>query len=168
MTDAVLGAKLVEAGYSNGIDDLHKYYLDYYNEKKNTSYTALEQLPDSEIAVLLTSGNTTSVKEQNTEIAELLYNYFYNHLYSLTPAGAGYPGHENNAYTIGSLMRAYHNKQATVFDQSISLKHGAILPHLQKMEPIPTCGKALKLGLTVRIHETHIRITTMDSLQVFH
>ncbi len=60
-------------------------------KKKNTSYTALEQLPDSEIAVLLTSGNTTSVKEQNTEIAELLYNYFYNHLYSLTPAGAGYP-----------------------------------------------------------------------------
>lgn len=126
MTDAVLGAKLVEDGYSNGIDDLHKYYLDYYNEKKNTSYTALEQLPDSEIATLLTSGNTTSVKEQNTEIAELLYNYFYNHLYSLTPAGAGYPGHENNAYTIGSLMRAYQNKQASVFDQSISKAWGDI------------------------------------------
>lgn len=126
MTDAALGAKLTEVGYANGIYDLHKYYLDYYNDKKNTSYTALEQLPDSDIAALLTSGNKVSAKETNVEISELLYNYYYNHLYSLTPAGAGYPGDTNNDYTVGSLMRAYQNGQPSMFDDVITQAWGQI------------------------------------------
>lgn len=126
MTDAALGGQLVKKGYPNGIEDLHKYYLDYYNEKNKTSYTELEQLPDCDIASLLTSGNVVSAKETNMEISELLYNYYYNHLYSLTPVETGYPGNSNNDYTIGSMMRAYQNGQPSVFDNALSKAWGQI------------------------------------------
>lgn len=120
LTDEELGKKLVEAGYENGIADLHKYYLDYYNDKNDTSYTALEQLPDKDIATLVTSGYTADTKETNIEVSELLYNYYYNHLYSLAPVETGYPGNTNNDYTIGEHMRNYNSGKPSLFDGSIS------------------------------------------------
>lgn len=87
-TDEILGAELKSQGYENGILDLNKYYLDYYNKLFNTSATKIEDLSDKAIYGYYDSvneylggilnGDFVSIRETNKEVSELGYNWFYN------------------------------------------------------------------------------------------
>jgi hypothetical protein len=115
VTDASLDTKLKEKGYTNGIKDLNKYFLDFYNAKYNTTATVLEDLPNKAI-VELTAGNVngSGIKETNAEVANLTYNYFYNHLITISPISEN---STDDAYSVGSLMRDYNSKKSTGFEK---------------------------------------------------
>ena len=88
LSDEVLGAELISQGYKNGIDDLNKYYLDYYNKLFGTEAKKLEDLPDAAIYGYsdrlnrylggILNGNRYNYQETNAEVSELGYNWFYN------------------------------------------------------------------------------------------
>lgn len=115
VTDTALDTALKTNGYTNGINDLNKYFLDFYNAKYNTTATVLENLPNSAI-VELTNGNVnrSGINETNSEVAELGYNYFYNHLLTISPVSEN---STSDAYSVGSLMRDYHAKKSTGFEK---------------------------------------------------
>ena len=52
LSDEVLDAELIKLNY-NGIEDLDKYYLDFYNNKYNTNYTNLNQFSKAIIREIL-------------------------------------------------------------------------------------------------------------------
>lgn len=133
ITDEKLGKKLITNNYDNGIADLPKYYLDYYNEKYGSDAGQLDALPDEAIADIWGAGNimyndpcNTSGKrpdESDTnretvrELTELGYNYFYNSI--LTLRTDDYTGDKNPApevYSLGSHMRSYNNNGTTVIE----------------------------------------------------
>ena len=68
ITDSVINDALIEKGY-NGIDDLGKYYLDFYNNKYQTNYTNLDQFPDGIIREMLYNVNPLTV--DNSALASL-------------------------------------------------------------------------------------------------
>lgn len=68
ITDAAINDALIEKGYS-GIDDLGKYYLDFYNNKYQTNYTNLDQFPDGIIREILYNVNPFIV--DNSALASL-------------------------------------------------------------------------------------------------
>lgn len=94
---------LKEKGY-NGIADLDKYYLDYYNTKYNLKETNLEDLTYSTIKDLF-SGKSTSIKEDNPNIIKLSYDYFYNKLLSFTFKEQKTDDYTSEDYSIGTYMR---------------------------------------------------------------
>lgn len=100
LEDNNLDLKLKSKGYQ-GIDELDKYYLDYYNNKYNLKEMSLDQFTFSVINDMF-SGEDTKIKETNTNIIELAYNYFYNKLLTFE-----FPNTTNNDedYSIGSYMR---------------------------------------------------------------
>ena len=103
MLDEALGKKLEEAGYK-GIEELNKYYLDFYNKKYNLECENLEDLPANVISEIF-NGNNYPIKESNLEIAELGYNYWYNVLFSVLFGDEKYDYKTSNLLAIGSYMR---------------------------------------------------------------
>ena len=97
--------------YPNGIDDLDKYYLDFFNEKNNTNYTSLYELSEDDIDTILGSNkypiqsgaNHTSVLESNSTVAKLGYDYFYNRVVTVIPEGE--TDKYNKKYSVGEYMR---------------------------------------------------------------
>ncbi len=110
MTDEVIGAELIAKNYENGIEDLNKYYLDYYNKKYNTNAEKLEDLPEKAIFSIL-GGNRQFNKETNPEVSELGYNWFYNECLYLGPSNTLEGDHINldRTYSIGAYMRGENN-----------------------------------------------------------
>ncbi|MEG2322663.1 MAG: hypothetical protein RSB71_04215, partial [Bacilli bacterium] len=102
VTDNVLDLKLKEKGYT-GINELNKYYLDFYNKKYNYQATKLEEFNDNLIATIF-NGKYTNVKETNKEIAELGYNFWYNKLLSLTFENQVYDFKKSEESSIGTYM----------------------------------------------------------------
>lgn len=94
---------LKEKGY-NGIIDLDKYYLDYYNTKYNLKENNLEDLTYSTIKDLF-KGDITNVKETNPNIIKLSYDYFYNKLLSFTFKEQKMDDYTSEDYSIGTYMR---------------------------------------------------------------
>ena len=103
MLDETLGKKLEETGYK-GIEELNKYYLDFYNKKYNLECKNLEDLPANVISEIF-NGNNYPIKESNLEIAELGYNYWYNILFSVLFGDEKYDYKTSNLSAIGSYMR---------------------------------------------------------------
>ena len=103
MLDETLGKKLEETGYK-GIEELNKYYLDFYNKKYNLECKNLEDLPANVISEIF-NGNNYPIKESNLEIAELGYNYWYNVLFSVLFGDEKYDYKTSNLSAIGSYMR---------------------------------------------------------------
>ena len=103
MLDETLGKKLEEIGYK-GIEELNKYYLDFYNKKYNLECKNLEDLPANVISEIF-NGNNYPIKESNLEIAELGYNYWYNVLFSVLFGDEKYDYKTSNLSAIGSYMR---------------------------------------------------------------
>lgn len=103
LTNEMISFKLQQKGYQ-GIEDLDNYYLDYYNNKYNLTEERLEDLTNSTIKEMFT-GTKTSIKENNSELIELAYNYFYNNVICFT-----FPLEQINHLTcenhsVGSYMR---------------------------------------------------------------
>lgn len=118
LQDKYLGKELINQNYENGVEDLHKYYLDFYNKKYSTSATVLEDLTDEAIyqkGLGILDGNRKSMKETNSNVNELGFNWFYNRGLFLYPSSVleneALPAtdKENGTYSIGSYMRNKNN-----------------------------------------------------------
>ena len=136
MTDEVLGAELKNQGYENGIADLNKYYLDYYNSLNDTSAEKLEDLPQNAILSIL-SGNRHQNKETNPEVSALGYNWFYNECMYLLPVtdSEGNPiNSKNNTYTIGAYMRGENTIFEEVFEKDFSSIPSSEVADLRRFE----------------------------------
>lgn len=112
LTDEKLTIKLKQKGYS-GVDELDKYYLDFYNNKYNLNEKSLDQFTTSTIKEIF-SGINKSVKETNSKIIELSYNYYYNNLLLYE-----FPNQETiylEDLSIGSYMR--NNKENEIIKET--------------------------------------------------
>lgn len=80
-----LSDRLIEKGYT-GIEQLNRYYIDFYNFELGTQHTKLEDF-GSDLAIVFGSRDDAgnSVNETNVEIAETMYNYFYNEILAVYP-----------------------------------------------------------------------------------
>ena len=103
VTDEALAEKLKENGYK-GIEELDKYYLDFYNKKYNLECTKLEDFPAKVVSEIF-NGNDLPIKESNLEIVELGYNYWYNILFSLLFGDEKYDYKTSDLTSVGSYMR---------------------------------------------------------------
>lgn len=103
VTNEELSKKLIEKGYG-GVEDLDKYYLDFYNNKYNKAETKLEDF-SNEIISELFNGNCLFVKEDNKQITELGYNYWYNKLFSWNFKDQDCNDSNSENYSIGNYMR---------------------------------------------------------------
>lgn len=61
MTDTAVSSALTKKGY-NGINDLAKYYLDFYNQKYGTNHTRLDEFNDGIIREMFSDRNTDPIK----------------------------------------------------------------------------------------------------------
>ena len=86
LTDEHLGAVLAENGYAGGIEDLAKYYVDYYNRVYQTSHTRLDEFTDDQLARIFNANKYPEgietyeemITETNEEAAQTGYAFFYN------------------------------------------------------------------------------------------
>lgn len=103
LMDEKLSKKLQEKGYS-GIEELEKYYLDFYNNKYNLQEESLETFTYSTIKEIF-SGKRTEIKETNPVMIALSYNYFYNKLLFFTFKDQKASDSNSEQYSIGEYMR---------------------------------------------------------------
>ena len=90
--DENLSACLKNAGYTNGVADLGKYYIDYYNETHDTSISDLKEADMDYLVNIFKcmqhdvdygQHNDTGIRETCPEVAALGYYYLYNHLVTI-------------------------------------------------------------------------------------
>ncbi len=79
ITDEALDPLLKSAGY-NGIEDLGKYCLDYYNNYYGTNYTSLDSFSIDQMKSMMRNSISKVVTqtETNGDLIALHFNYFYN------------------------------------------------------------------------------------------
>ena len=122
LTDEVLGAELIAQGYENGIDDLAKYYLDFYNNYFNTDAKTLYDLTNDAIYGYmdwnkeyvggLLNGEFYRNKETNPIVNSFGYDWFYNKGLTIYPLvdldGNKYndTNVKNNGFYLGDYMRS--------------------------------------------------------------
>lgn len=79
LKDKNITAKLEELGYTNGIQDLDRYYIDYFNKNYNTNFKFLEDLTTPYINKIWTNLSKAShTRETNNNLMKFHKNYFYN------------------------------------------------------------------------------------------
>lgn len=61
MTDDAVSIALIEKGY-NGINDIAKYYLDFYNQKYGTNHARLDEFNDGIIREMFSDRNTDPIQ----------------------------------------------------------------------------------------------------------
>ena len=122
VTDDVLDGKLKEVvsldgrvKYPNGIGDLNKYYLDFYNDKYKTNYEHLEDFDNKMIREMFNGNvNRSEIYETNYEVAKLGYDWFYKHLLTISPSSID---SKEDIYAVGSYMENYSNGVDTPFEK---------------------------------------------------
>lgn len=133
LTDEVIGAELIAQGYANGIADLDKFYLDYYNNLEGTSAEKLEDLSTKAIRGkyygILDSDYNSKIYETNPTVNALGYNWFWNKALLLYPetdlndekiqivSGS----EETSKYAIGAYMRGEQSILNDVFDKDLGV-----------------------------------------------
>lgn len=70
ITNELVGEALTNKGY-NGISDLSKYYLDFYNNKYNVNHTRLDEFSDGVIREIFSYYKTDPVKKVETSIGDM-------------------------------------------------------------------------------------------------
>ena len=118
LKDENVAAKLKELGYTNGIQDLDKYYIDYFNKNYNTNFVSLEDLTTTYINKIWTNKSKSSkTRETNTNLIKFYQNDFYNFL--LTMRYNSKSDLDNNIYSIGAYSRkekSYQDLNATLLN----------------------------------------------------
>ena len=76
LDDKSITKKLKKLGYKN-INDLDKYYLNYYNKKYKTKYKSINQF-NNKIKKELFKKTQSKILETNSNIIELSYDYYYS------------------------------------------------------------------------------------------
>ncbi len=105
LSDSEIDKVIDKNKYPNGVLDLNKYYLYFYNNKYQTNATTLEDLPDKAISELFNGNYTKSFKETNKEVIELAYNYLYNKLIAFTFDQENINDDNSENFSVGSYMR---------------------------------------------------------------
>lgn len=115
LSDESIGLKLKEMGY-RGIDELDKYYVDFYNKKYSLNVTRLGFFRPQIIKEIF-SGGVVGFYETDKEVIELAYNNFYNNILKIMTD-------ENNINSFGNYIRG----EVTVNrDFSVKAKSTSIL-----------------------------------------
>lgn len=85
LSDTAVSGALQEAGYTNGIEDLDDYYVNYYNDTYDEDIQSLAEAPNDYLKVLFGKSNTAyeTIRESNPDVAAMGYYYFYNHLFTI-------------------------------------------------------------------------------------
>lgn len=110
MSNENIDKKLKELNYT-GIEDLAKYYLDFFNDfygyGKNgkDKVTKLSDFTIEEIAKGIFGGYTTNYKEDNTELIALHFDFLYNYAMGLSLDNEEINDKNQNEYNIGDYMR---------------------------------------------------------------
>lgn len=116
--------------YPNGVEDLNKYYLDYYNRNREVKVSKLEDLSIDEIndlfkgnCYIIPNTNGKKLKETNKEVAELINNFFYNVAFSMSFKGEVIDDSNCFDYSIGAYMRkeAVYDTVNSLFSSSFDL-----------------------------------------------
>lgn len=115
LDDKELDSLLIEKGY-NGIGEIDKYYLDYYNKKYEQDAKTLEELPYSIIKEIF-DGNVSEYRETNKRIDELAYYYFYNKVITVNFLGEMVNDSNSEYFSIGSYIKK--NRDDKAFRESI-------------------------------------------------
>lgn len=102
-TDKSLNKVLKSIGYS-GVNELNIYYLDYYNQKYQQKAEKLEDF-NNQIIKEIFNGKSLNEKETNAEILKLGYNWWYNHIVSLTFHGQDYSPESSQNTSISSYEK---------------------------------------------------------------
>ena len=122
--DEVLGSELIAQGYPNGIADLDKYYLDYYNKKFELTAKSLYELSDEAVigaGGLLRGYNNYYISETNPVLNAFGYDWFYNKGLMISPVtdASGnkitYDMLEKGNYFVGNYMRGENKVFEEVF-----------------------------------------------------
>ena len=130
LTDEVLGAELVAKGYENGIADLDKYYLDFYNDYYKKTAKTIYDLPANAIYDYsnfdfqggILNGNAYSINETNSTVSALGYDWFYNKglaIYPIEDADGNKYKKDNEVrdkgFYLGNYMRGENTATEKVF-----------------------------------------------------
>lgn len=103
MTDENISKKLQELGYT-GIDELDKYYIDYFNKNYKTNFKSLEDLTQKYIDKIWNDTSSYSmVPETNKNLIAFNHNNFYNTL--ITMKYNDKKDLDNNDYSVGAYSR---------------------------------------------------------------
>ena len=122
--DDILGSELIAQGYVNGIADLDKYYLDFYNKEYNLTAKSFYELPDNVIigyGGLLSGYNNYYISETNSVLNAFGYDWFYNKGLMVSPVTdvngnkITYNMLEKGNYFIGNYMRGENKVLEEVF-----------------------------------------------------
>ena len=118
LKDENIAAKLKELGYTNGIQDLDKYYIDYFNKNYNNNFVSLEDLTTTYInKIWINKSKNSKTRETNTNLIKFYQNNFYNFL--LTMRYNSKSDLDNNIYSIGAYSRkekSYQDLNATLLN----------------------------------------------------
>lgn len=110
LKDENIAAKLKGLGYTNGIQDLDKYYMDYFNKNYNTNFVSLEDLTTTYINKIWTNKSKNSkTRETNTNLIKFYQNNFYNFLLTMRYNSKSYL--DKNIYSVGAYSRKEKNYQ---------------------------------------------------------
>lgn len=102
LSDEYLDKKLKKIGYS--INEIDKYYLNYYNNKYNLKETDLNNFTYSTIKEMF-NGEISTYKEKNNNINLVAYNYFYNKLFYVLDEKQEIDQFESDNYSVSSYMK---------------------------------------------------------------
>lgn len=93
LEDKVLDKKLKEKGYS-GINELDKYYMDYFK---------CDKLTDKYLRKII-KGKQTYIKESNNTINKLAYNYYYKNVFIIEENNLNLELSINNKYYTNAYL----------------------------------------------------------------
>ena len=99
--------------YPNGVQDLDKYYLDFYSKKDGKEYTSLQ-----EIALYITSGNRLT-RETNENVAKFYYEYFYNTLLTVLPSSVPVVQSPAQVYEEDYSVKSYMEGTTTKLNEEL-------------------------------------------------
>lgn len=105
LDDKSITKKLKKLGYKN-INDLDKYYLNYYNKKYKTKYKSINQF-NNKIKKELFKKTQSKILETNNNIVELSYDYYYSKILKVRI--------NNTIYTIEDCINYYINDSEFIY-----------------------------------------------------
>jgi len=105
LDDKSITKKLKKLGYKN-INDLDKYYLNYYNKKYKTKYKSINQF-NNKIKKELFKKTQSKILETNSNIIELSYDYYYSKILKVRI--------NNTIYTIEDCINYYINDSEFIY-----------------------------------------------------
>lgn len=103
--------ELLKAKGYKGIEELDKYYLDFYNNKYGTNHANLRDFTPKQISEILNGNNNPTedgddyVKEDNSEIVALHFDFLFNYAMGVSLDDEEINDNNQHEYAPGEYMR---------------------------------------------------------------